>query len=58
VASPFFCIFTLSLERTGEESFWLMPPKAITSLSGLLVVEVGVEVLKGAAATRDPATFC
>jgi hypothetical protein len=45
VASPFFCIFTLLLERTGEESFWWMPPKAITSLSGLLVVEVGDFIL-------------
>jgi hypothetical protein len=58
VASPFFCIFTLSLERAGEESFWLMPLKAITSLIGLLVVDAGVEGLKEAAATRDPATVC
>jgi hypothetical protein len=58
VASPFFCIFTLSLERTGEESFWLMPPKAITSLVGLLVVDDGVEGLKEIAATRDSASAC
>jgi hypothetical protein len=35
-----------------------MPPKAITSLVGLLVVDDGVEGLKEVAATRDAASAC
>jgi hypothetical protein len=49
VASPLCYIFTLWLERTGDASFSLIPPKAIMS-SIFFGLEDGVEGEKGTAA--------